>query len=74
VALAPAKAGGIAGDLRQTAPEDKTPAPMMVLRPLSGWSGEPLLTLRFANGAPDSSLRAATVHLKNQVLMRPDLV
>ena len=68
-ALTPPAAAGIAEALQQTPTDPDVPAPIVVLRPLSGWDGEPVRTLRLVKTAPDISFRVATERLKTRVFL-----
>jgi signal transduction histidine kinase len=67
--LAPPAAAGIAKALQETSSDPDSPAPIVVLRPLSGWEGEPLLTLRLVKAAPDISFRVEADRLKTRVFL-----
>lgn len=67
--LAPPDASAIAAALSETAPKPDTPAPIVVLRPLAGWDGEPVRTLRLLKNAPDISFRIESDRLKTRVFL-----
>ena len=67
--LVPPAAAGIAAALQETASDPDSPAPIVVLRPLSNWEGEPLLTLRLVKAAPDISFRVEADRLKTRVFL-----
>lgn len=69
VELSPPDAAGIASALRETAADPDAPAPIVVLRPLPGWSGEPVLALRLVKTAPDISFRIESDRLKTRVFL-----
>ncbi len=68
-ALAPPAAAGIADALQQISPDPEAPAPIVVLRPLPGWDGEPVQTLRLVKSAPDITFRIESDRLKTQVFL-----
>lgn len=67
--LAPPQAAGIAQALQETMGGGTEPAPIVVLRPLNGWSGEPILSLRLLKPAPDIAFRLQTDRLQTHVFL-----
>ena len=68
-ALAPPAAAGIADSLKAGFDDVDSPAPIVVQRPLLGWSGEPVRTLRLLKSAPDISFRVEADRLKTHVFL-----
>ncbi|MCP5837652.1 hypothetical protein NL340_27425, partial [Klebsiella pneumoniae] len=64
---APPAAAGIAAALQETSAGPDAPAPIVVLRPLSGWDGNAIQTLRLVKSAPDISFRLESDRLKTRV-------
>ena len=67
--LAPPDASAIAGALGEIPPDPETLAPIVVLRPLAGWNGDPVNTLRLLKNAPDISFRIESDRLKTRVFL-----
>lgn len=67
--LVPPAAAGIADALRETSASADEPAPIVVLRPLQGWDGEPVSMLRLVKTAPDISFRIESDRLKTRVFL-----
>ncbi|MBC8009075.1 MAG: ATP-binding protein [Burkholderiales bacterium] len=67
--LAPPDASAIADALGETSPDPDVPAPIVVLRPLAGWDGEPVQNLRLLKNAPDISFRIEADRLKTRVFL-----
>ncbi|MCU0791706.1 MAG: histidine kinase [Opitutaceae bacterium] len=67
--LGPPAAASIADALKHTAEKTDAPAPIVVLRPLTGWSGVHIQTLRLVKPAPDISFYIATDRLKTRVFL-----
>lgn len=68
--IAPPNAAGIAEALRASSEEpDADLAPIVVQRPLLGWSGDAIHTLRLRKAAPDISFRVEADRLKTHVFL-----